>query len=219
MLLSEAGSVPSSSKSSIKDANDASGNTWNWLYFIPLIIIGSFFMLNLVLGVLSGLTWKPPVKHRTPTPAEHAGFPTSVWLPRDPRTGAPRDPRRHLHRGSRGIHGCICTITGAPAGSTSETHRGLPAGSTSAAHRGSRDPRLHLHLHRLPAGSHVLKRTGLPRDLLTSACAPGPRGITVHRHLHRLPRDPRRTRTRAPAGTTARRTGTYLYICWVLPGC
>uniref|UniRef100_A0A8C2KCU6 Voltage-dependent N-type calcium channel subunit alpha n=1 Tax=Cyprinus carpio TaxID=7962 RepID=A0A8C2KCU6_CYPCA len=35
-------------------ANDDSGNTWNWLYFIPLIIIGSFFMLNLVLGVLSG---------------------------------------------------------------------------------------------------------------------------------------------------------------------
>ncbi|XP_066515488.1 voltage-dependent N-type calcium channel subunit alpha-1B-like [Hoplias malabaricus] len=34
--------------------NDASGNAWNWLYFIPLIIIGSFFMLNLVLGVLSG---------------------------------------------------------------------------------------------------------------------------------------------------------------------
>lgn len=34
--------------------NDAAGNTWNWLYFIPLIIIGSFFMLNLVLGVLSG---------------------------------------------------------------------------------------------------------------------------------------------------------------------
>uniref|UniRef100_A0A8C9DZT1 Voltage-dependent P/Q-type calcium channel subunit alpha n=1 Tax=Phocoena sinus TaxID=42100 RepID=A0A8C9DZT1_PHOSS len=36
------------------NSNDASGNTWNWLYFIPLIIIGSFFMLNLVLGVLSG---------------------------------------------------------------------------------------------------------------------------------------------------------------------
>ncbi|XP_032426013.1 voltage-dependent N-type calcium channel subunit alpha-1B-like isoform X9 [Xiphophorus hellerii] len=34
--------------------NDAVGNNWNWLYFIPLIIIGSFFMLNLVLGVLSG---------------------------------------------------------------------------------------------------------------------------------------------------------------------
>uniref|UniRef100_A0A5F8GE47 Calcium voltage-gated channel subunit alpha1 E n=1 Tax=Monodelphis domestica TaxID=13616 RepID=A0A5F8GE47_MONDO len=30
------------------------GATWNWLYFIPLIIIGSFFVLNLVLGVLSG---------------------------------------------------------------------------------------------------------------------------------------------------------------------
>uniref|UniRef100_A0A8C7K321 Voltage-dependent calcium channel type A subunit alpha-1 n=1 Tax=Oncorhynchus kisutch TaxID=8019 RepID=A0A8C7K321_ONCKI len=27
---------------------------WNWIYFIPLIIIGSFFVLNLVLGVLSG---------------------------------------------------------------------------------------------------------------------------------------------------------------------
>uniref|UniRef100_A0A3B3STK5 Voltage-dependent N-type calcium channel subunit alpha n=1 Tax=Paramormyrops kingsleyae TaxID=1676925 RepID=A0A3B3STK5_9TELE len=36
------------------NANDASGNMWNWMYFIPLIIIGSFFMLNLVLGVLSG---------------------------------------------------------------------------------------------------------------------------------------------------------------------
>ncbi|XP_031711449.1 voltage-dependent N-type calcium channel subunit alpha-1B-like isoform X6 [Anarrhichthys ocellatus] len=34
--------------------NDVAGNAWNWLYFIPLIIIGSFFMLNLVLGVLSG---------------------------------------------------------------------------------------------------------------------------------------------------------------------
>ncbi|XP_061590464.1 voltage-dependent N-type calcium channel subunit alpha-1B [Cololabis saira] len=34
--------------------NDVVGNTWNWAYFIPLIIIGSFFMLNLVLGVLSG---------------------------------------------------------------------------------------------------------------------------------------------------------------------
>uniref|UniRef100_A0A8D0QI45 Voltage-dependent N-type calcium channel subunit alpha n=1 Tax=Sus scrofa TaxID=9823 RepID=A0A8D0QI45_PIG len=36
------------------NTNDAAGNAWNWLYFIPLIIIGSFFMLNLVLGVLSG---------------------------------------------------------------------------------------------------------------------------------------------------------------------
>uniref|UniRef100_A0A8C5D8S2 Voltage-dependent N-type calcium channel subunit alpha n=1 Tax=Gadus morhua TaxID=8049 RepID=A0A8C5D8S2_GADMO len=36
------------------NTNDVAGNTWNWLYFVPLIIIGSFFMLNLVLGVLSG---------------------------------------------------------------------------------------------------------------------------------------------------------------------
>ncbi|CAN0379712.1 unnamed protein product [Lampetra planeri] len=34
--------------------NDVYGSKWNWLYFVPLIIIGSFFMLNLVLGVLSG---------------------------------------------------------------------------------------------------------------------------------------------------------------------
>ncbi|KAH9397655.1 hypothetical protein TYRP_003978, partial [Tyrophagus putrescentiae] len=34
--------------------NDALGSAYNWIYFVPLIIIGSFFMLNLVLGVLSG---------------------------------------------------------------------------------------------------------------------------------------------------------------------
>lgn len=34
--------------------NDAMGNAYNWIYFVPLIILGSFFMLNLVLGVLSG---------------------------------------------------------------------------------------------------------------------------------------------------------------------
>ncbi|KAI0987174.1 hypothetical protein GJ496_005578 [Pomphorhynchus laevis] len=34
--------------------NDASGSSFNWLYFIPLIVLGSMFMLNLVLGVLSG---------------------------------------------------------------------------------------------------------------------------------------------------------------------
>uniref|UniRef100_A0A674F4I0 Calcium voltage-gated channel subunit alpha1 E n=1 Tax=Salmo trutta TaxID=8032 RepID=A0A674F4I0_SALTR len=36
------------------NTNDALGSMWNWMYFIPLIIIGSFFVLNLVLGVLSG---------------------------------------------------------------------------------------------------------------------------------------------------------------------
>ncbi|KAK3088414.1 hypothetical protein FSP39_018877 [Pinctada imbricata] len=34
--------------------NDAYGPYFNWIYFLPLIILGSFFMLNLVLGVLSG---------------------------------------------------------------------------------------------------------------------------------------------------------------------
>ncbi|KAL5275646.1 cac family protein [Megaselia abdita] len=34
--------------------NDALGYAFNWVYFVPLIVIGSFFMLNLVLGVLSG---------------------------------------------------------------------------------------------------------------------------------------------------------------------
>ncbi|KAL1138768.1 hypothetical protein AAG570_008830 [Ranatra chinensis] len=34
--------------------NDAIGSAFNWLYFVPLIVLGSFFMLNLVLGVLSG---------------------------------------------------------------------------------------------------------------------------------------------------------------------
>ncbi|KAK8724878.1 hypothetical protein OTU49_010957 [Cherax quadricarinatus] len=34
--------------------NDALGSSYNFLYFVPLIVLGSFFMLNLVLGVLSG---------------------------------------------------------------------------------------------------------------------------------------------------------------------
>nr|XP_033781763.1 voltage-dependent L-type calcium channel subunit alpha-1D [Geotrypetes seraphini] len=34
--------------------NDAIGNEWPWVYFVSLIILGSFFVLNLVLGVLSG---------------------------------------------------------------------------------------------------------------------------------------------------------------------
>lgn len=37
--------------------NDALGVSFNWLYFVPLIILGSFFMLNLVLGVLSGCVY------------------------------------------------------------------------------------------------------------------------------------------------------------------
>ncbi|XP_075690009.1 voltage-dependent L-type calcium channel subunit alpha-1D isoform X8 [Rhinoderma darwinii] len=34
--------------------NDAIGCEWPWVYFVSLIILGSFFVLNLVLGVLSG---------------------------------------------------------------------------------------------------------------------------------------------------------------------
>ena len=38
----------------IQQTDDALGSFFNWIYFVPLIVIGSFFMLNLVLGVLSG---------------------------------------------------------------------------------------------------------------------------------------------------------------------
>ncbi|KAF5901497.1 dihydropyridine-sensitive L-type skeletal muscle calcium channel subunit alpha-1-like, partial [Clarias magur] len=34
--------------------NDAIGNEWPWVYFVSMILLGSFFVLNLVLGVLSG---------------------------------------------------------------------------------------------------------------------------------------------------------------------
>uniref|UniRef100_A0A8C6VDH9 Voltage-dependent L-type calcium channel subunit alpha n=1 Tax=Naja naja TaxID=35670 RepID=A0A8C6VDH9_NAJNA len=34
--------------------NDAIGNAWPWIYFVSLILLGSFFILNLILGVLSG---------------------------------------------------------------------------------------------------------------------------------------------------------------------
>ncbi|XP_042651116.1 voltage-dependent L-type calcium channel subunit alpha-1C isoform X1 [Tyto alba] len=38
----------------VERVNDAIGRDWPWIYFVTLIIIGSFFVLNLVLGVLSG---------------------------------------------------------------------------------------------------------------------------------------------------------------------
>ncbi|KAI6072824.1 Voltage-dependent L-type calcium channel subunit alpha-1S [Aix galericulata] len=46
---SSLGSVPS-----LALVNDAIGNEWPWIYFVSLILLGSFFVLNLVLGVLSG---------------------------------------------------------------------------------------------------------------------------------------------------------------------
>ncbi|XP_055884029.1 muscle calcium channel subunit alpha-1-like isoform X4 [Biomphalaria glabrata] len=36
------------------DVSRSLGSEWPWIYFVSLIIIGSFFVLNLVLGVLSG---------------------------------------------------------------------------------------------------------------------------------------------------------------------
>uniref|UniRef100_A0A671X5Q9 Voltage-dependent L-type calcium channel subunit alpha n=1 Tax=Sparus aurata TaxID=8175 RepID=A0A671X5Q9_SPAAU len=45
--------------------NDAIGNEWPWIYFVPLILIGSFFVLNLVLGVLSGEFTKEREKARS----------------------------------------------------------------------------------------------------------------------------------------------------------
>ncbi|KAJ8664791.1 hypothetical protein QAD02_006453 [Eretmocerus hayati] len=33
---------------------DAMGSTWQWMYFVSLVILGAFFVMNLILGVLSG---------------------------------------------------------------------------------------------------------------------------------------------------------------------
>lgn len=33
---------------------DALGNSWPWIYFVSLVILGAFFVMNLILGVLSG---------------------------------------------------------------------------------------------------------------------------------------------------------------------
>ncbi|XP_063698598.1 muscle calcium channel subunit alpha-1 [Culicoides brevitarsis] len=33
---------------------DAMGTTWQWIYFVSMVILGAFFVMNLILGVLSG---------------------------------------------------------------------------------------------------------------------------------------------------------------------
>ncbi|XP_058807730.1 muscle calcium channel subunit alpha-1 isoform X4 [Phymastichus coffea] len=33
---------------------DSMGSTWQWMYFVSLVILGAFFVMNLILGVLSG---------------------------------------------------------------------------------------------------------------------------------------------------------------------
>ncbi|XP_059091600.1 muscle calcium channel subunit alpha-1-like isoform X4 [Tigriopus californicus] len=34
--------------------NDAAGNSWPWIYFVSLVLIGAFFIMNLILGTLCG---------------------------------------------------------------------------------------------------------------------------------------------------------------------
>lgn len=36
------------------DIQDSMGNSWQWIYFISMVILGAFFVMNLILGVLSG---------------------------------------------------------------------------------------------------------------------------------------------------------------------
>ncbi|XP_036335354.1 muscle calcium channel subunit alpha-1 isoform X1 [Rhagoletis pomonella] len=36
------------------DIQDAMGSTWQWIYFVSMVILGAFFVMNLILGVLSG---------------------------------------------------------------------------------------------------------------------------------------------------------------------
>ena len=33
---------------------DAMGATWQWAYFVSMVVLGAFFVMNLILGVLSG---------------------------------------------------------------------------------------------------------------------------------------------------------------------
>ncbi|XP_058975848.1 muscle calcium channel subunit alpha-1-like [Musca domestica] len=33
---------------------DAMGSSWEWIYFVSMVILGAFFVMNLILGVLSG---------------------------------------------------------------------------------------------------------------------------------------------------------------------
>lgn len=33
---------------------DSMGSSWQWMYFVSMVILGAFFVMNLILGVLSG---------------------------------------------------------------------------------------------------------------------------------------------------------------------
>jgi len=39
---------------SLSKIQDAMGSSWQWTYFVSMVIIGAFFVMNLILGVLSG---------------------------------------------------------------------------------------------------------------------------------------------------------------------
>lgn len=54
VALATGPSYPLLTQAILLQTNDALGSVFNWVFFIPLIVVGSFFMLNLVLGVLSG---------------------------------------------------------------------------------------------------------------------------------------------------------------------
>merc|ERR1711970_1044773 len=34
--------------------HDSQGRTWQWFYFVTMVVLGAFFVMNLILGVLSG---------------------------------------------------------------------------------------------------------------------------------------------------------------------
>jgi len=36
------------------DIQDSMGSSWQWIYFVSMVILGAFFVMNLILGVLSG---------------------------------------------------------------------------------------------------------------------------------------------------------------------
>lgn len=43
---------------SISQIEDAMGSSWQWIYFISMVILGAFFVMNLILGVLSGWVYR-----------------------------------------------------------------------------------------------------------------------------------------------------------------
>ena len=40
--------------SSLLQIHDSQGNTWQFIYFVSMVVLGAFFVMNLILGVLSG---------------------------------------------------------------------------------------------------------------------------------------------------------------------